>query len=584
MRGLGPFLRDAWRLARPYFVSEERRAAWALLISLIALSLLIVAINVQLSYWGRAFYNTLQDKDWDGFIGLILFWHTGKEGGAPGFTLLAGIYVLTSIYRTYLNQWLTIRWRRWLTERFLSDWLSGQTYWRIFLAADNANSYGTDNPDQRIADDVNNFVSNTIDLTLGLLSSIVTLVSFVAILWTLSGPVTLLGVTIPGYMVWVALLYAAVGTALTHLVGRPLAALNFRQQRVEADFRFGLARIRENVEGIALYGGEAQEHHAASERFRAVIANWWQIMQRTKLLNSVIAGFDQIAVIFPLIIAAPRYFAGEIPLGAMTQTSGAFRSVEGALAWFVHAYQSLAEWRAVVDRLAAFHHAMREASEAAPGVTLRESAGDRTELDALSLRLPDGRTLLQPSSLSLPPGQDVVVGGPSGTGKSTLFRALAGLWPFGSGNVNRARGTHLFLPQRPYIPLGTLRRAVVYPGAVDAHTDTEIQDALTAVGLAQLLPRLDAEEPWGQRLSGGEQQRLAFARALLAKPDFLYLDEATASLDPESEAKLYALLKTRLPNTTLLSVAHRPAVAAFHDRRLRFANATLNDAPLADAA
>ncbi len=568
MRGLGPFLRDAWRLALPYFRSEHRWSARGLLAAIVALNLLMVGINVQLSYWNRAFYDALQAKDLESFWDLLLLWRNNDKGFMLGFCVLAGAFILIAIYRTYLSQWLRIRWRGWMTERLLKDWLSERAYWHIALSAGNAGGYGTDNPDQRIADDLRDFADDTLSLALGLLSSIVTLVSFVTILWTLSGPVTLLGVTIPGYMVWIALVYAAVGTALSHLIGRPLAALNFRQQRVEADFRFGLARMRENLEGIALYGGEAQEEHAANGRFAAVVANWRQIMDRTKLLNAFTSGFDQIAVIFPMIVAAPRYFAGEIALGGLTQTTGAFRSVESAMAFFVHAYSSLASWRATVERLAAFRAAIDAARAAPPGVRISMGTDGDYRLDGLSLALPDGRALLASQSLALKKGEWVAVGGRSGAGKSTIFRAFAGLWPFGGGAIARPAGSSLFLPQRPYIPLGSLRRAVAYPADASAYTDDALREALTAVGLGHLAGALEQEEAWAQRLSGGELQRLAVARALLARPDWLFLDEATASLDPQSEAELYALLRARLPGTTVISIAHRPSVAELHDRRL----------------
>ena len=568
MRGLGPFLRDAWRLALPYFRSEQRWFAGLLLGSIVALNLILVGLNVIFSYWNRAFYDALQAKDLTGFWELLLLWRNDDKGFMPGFCGLAALFILLATYRTYLGQWLRIRWRAWMTERLLGDWLADRAYWRIALAAGSAGGYGTDNPDQRIADDLRDFADDTLSLFLGLISSVVTLFSFVTILWTLSGPITLLGVTIPGYMVWVALLYAALGTACAHKIGKPLAALNFRQQRVEADFRFSLARMRENLEGIALYGGEAQERDATGGRFAAVIANWRQIMDRTKLLNFFTSGFDQIAVIFPIVVAAPRYFAGEIALGGLMQTSGSFRSVEGAMAWFVHAYSSLASWRATVDRLTAFRAAIAAARAAPPGVAVTQTGGRDLTLRDVSLHLPEGRSLVKDQSLVFARGEWVAIGGRSGAGKSTVFRALAGLWPFGSGQVEAPAGRRLFLPQRPYIPLGTLRRAVTYPDAVETHDDAVIRATLHDVGLGHLEPLLDAEEPWGQRLSGGEQQRLAIARALLVRPDWLFLDEATASLDTHSEAELYALLRARLPDATIISIAHRPTVTDLHARRL----------------
>jgi putative ATP-binding cassette transporter len=328
--------------------------------------------------------------------------------------------------------------------------------------------------------------------------------------------------------------------------------------------------MRENLEGIALYGGEAEENRSALHRFQAVVVNFRQIMDRTKLVNAFVAGFDQIAVVFPLVIAAPRYFAGEIALGALTQTTGSFRSVEGALAWFVHAYTSLADWRATVERLAAFRGAIATARAASGGVRVVPGDGTGYALDNVELDLPDGRPLLDNQNIALAAGQSVAIAGRSGLGKSTLFRAIAGIWPFGSGLVRRpVGGTTLFLPQRPYIPLGSLRRAIAYPEAPDAYPDQALREVLHAVGLGQLEPMLDEERPWTQLLSGGELQRLALARALLMAPDWLFLDEATSNLDPESEAELYSLLRRRLPGTSVVSIAHRPTVAAWHERRLR---------------
>ena len=275
----------------------------------------------------------------------------------PGFCEIAAVYILVAVYFTYLSQWLQIRWRRWLTVRFLDEWLADRAYYRISLTADRA-AIGTDNPDQRIAEDIRDFVDNTLTLGISLLANVVTLFSFLGILWSLSGTITLFGISIPGYMVWVALVYAVVGTWLTHLVGRPLAALRFRQQRVEADFRYSLVRVRENMEGIALYNGEAEEKGLLGHRFHSVIGNWWAIMQRTKMLNALTAGYDQVAVIFPFIVAAPRFFSGQIPLGGLTQTAGAFGQVQDALSWFISQYPDLAQWHAIVERLTTFHRAI----------------------------------------------------------------------------------------------------------------------------------------------------------------------------------------------------------------------------------
>jgi putative ATP-binding cassette transporter len=580
MRGIGPFLMDAWRLAKPYYVSEEKWTARLLLASIIALQLLLVGMDVILNFWNNAFFNSLQNKDWKSFIDLLVLYKRTENGILPGFCEVAAVYILIAVYRIYLTQWLQIRWRRWMTTRFLDEWLADRAYYRISLiAVRNADgtTRPTDNPDQRIAEDLRDFIGDSVlgsrgvlSLGVDLLSNIVSLFSFITILWTLSGPVKLLGLTIPGYMVWIALLYAVFGTWATHMVGRPLALLNFRKQRVEADFRFALVRLRENTEGVALYGGEAQEQAGIIARFGALMANWWALMQRYKLLIALTAGYGQVASVFPIVVAAPRYFAGLIPLGALTQTAGAFGQVQGAMSWFVNSYADIATWRATVERLSTFQRAIvaARAAAAGQGVTAEVAAGRAYALHGTTIALPDGERLLDHAEMELPPGRSVVITGRSGSGKSTLFRTLAGIWPFGSGHVQRGAGTHLFLPQRPYIPLGTLRHAVCYPAQASDYDDAAIVEALAEAGLGALAARLDDEENWTQLLSGGEQQRLAIARALLNKPDWLFLDEATASLDPEAEAGLYATLRRLLPATTIVSIAHSPAVARWHKRHL----------------
>ncbi|HUC16853.1 MAG TPA: ABC transporter ATP-binding protein/permease [Acetobacteraceae bacterium] len=569
MRGLAPFLKDAWRLARPYFQSEERWTARLLLFSIIVLNLMLVGMNVVLNFWNGAFYDSLQNKDWGAFFGLLFLYRRTSSGIMPGFCLIAALYILVAVYSTYLTQWLQIRWRRWLTQRYLNEWLADRAYYRISVTAKPGE--GPDNPDQRIADDLNSFAGNSLSLSLDLLSNIVTLGSFIGILWSLSGPLHLFGFSIPGYMVWVALIYAILGTWVTHLVGRPLVWLNFRQQHVEADFRFSLARMRENVEGVALYGGEAEERQGFLHVFSFVVDNWFRIMDRTKLLNALTTGYSQIAVVFPVVVAAPRYFSGQIPLGGLTRTASAFGQVQGALSWFVGAYAQLAAWRATVERLTSFHRAIEAARAAAASTALAAGPGpgESLRLENLTLKLPDGQTLMEGVNVTITAHHSVVITGRTGSGKSTLFRALAGIWPFGAGRVEWPAGSRaLFLPQRPYLPLGALRKAVAYPEEAGRFDDATIRAALAEAGLANLIPRLDEEASWAQLLSGGEQQRLALARALLLRPDWLFLDEATASLDPESEAALYRTLREKLPTTTIISIAHSMNVVALHERRL----------------
>jgi putative ATP-binding cassette transporter len=565
MRWIVTFIAEAWALTAPYWRSEERWRARLLLAVVITLNLSLVGMTVLLTFWQRAFYNTLETKDWDGFIALLFTWHrTEAEGLLPGFVLVAALYILIAVYQLYLRQALQMRWRRWLTDIYLAQWLSDRAYYRMALT----DPY-TDNPDQRIADDTRLFVEDTLSLGIGLLNSIVTLGSFILVLWSLSGPVTILGVEIPGYMVWVALIYALLGTWLAHLIGRPLIALNFSQQRLEADFRYALVRLRENTEGIALYGGEADEKRGLTQRFSKLMVNWWEIMRATKRLTFFTAGYGQVASIFSIVVAAPAYFAGRLPLGGLIQTSSAFGQVQGALSWFVDNYGKLTEWRATVERLSGFTQAVAKARAAGEGpVTAPGQAGQLVIRD-VTLSLPDGRILLGNTALRVASGEAVLINGPSGSGKSTLFRAMAGIWPFGNGKIGLPEGARiLFLPQRPYLPLGTLKRAVCYPENEADFSDADVIAALDKAGLGHLAQRLLDSDSWGQRLSGGEQQRLSFARAFLQRPDWLFLDEATASLDPVAEQELYEKLKHALPGITMISIAHRPAVAQFHNRVL----------------
>ena len=556
------FLRAFWRLTKPYWVSGQRAKGLTLLCTVIGLSLMTVWLEVKFNYWNRDFYNTFENRDQAEFF---------RQLGM--FGLLALIWIITRVYRLYFLQMLQIEWRAWLTDRFLGDWMKDQAHYRMQLL-----DRGTDNPDQRIAEDLRFFVEYTSDLVLGLLEAVVLLVSFVIILWALSGPIELFGVTIEGYLVWVALVYAIAGTFLTHFIGRRLIRLDFQQQRVEADFRFSLVRLRENSEGVALYRGEAEELGGLRQRFSAVIGNFWQIMFKRKQLGWFTSFYYQLAIIFPYIVVSPRFFSNQIPLGAIFQTASAFGQVQGALSWFINAYTQFASWKATVDRLIGFSASLervRGEGEQRDGERV-EGAAASLALEGLSIALPQGKALLEPTTLELKPGEDVLVTGPSGAGKSTFFRALSGIWPYWKGRIRLPRGARLlFLPQKPYLPIGTLKRAVCYPDDPARHSDEEVRAVLEKVRLGHFAADLERAENWAQVLSGGEQQRLAFARALLNKPDWLFLDEATASLPEADQERLYALLNSEIPRTTVVSIGHRESLAPHHDKRLVWQGAGL---------
>ena len=561
------FTRKAFALIHPYWTrSDDRPTAWGLLIAILALTLGLVWLNVQYNYWNRNFFNALEAKD------TRAFWHL-----IPYFFGLSVLTVVGGGLQTWLTQKLQMRWRLWLTGEYLDDWLSKQRYYRL-----EHDPKGTDNPDQRIAEDLKQLATNTLELSLGLLHNAVTLVTFVAILWSVSGPI-LLPLTsgtwsIPGDMVWAALAYAAIGSAATYYVGRPLIGLRFQQERLEADMRYGLMRTREHAEGIALYAGEAAERRQIDGRIDGLFANWRQIMSATFKLNTLSGAYTQIGILFPYFLASPRYFSGSMPLGGLTQIAGAFDTVRVALSWFVFNYQALASWKASVDRLLTFQAAIA-ASEIATGngdgISRDVVEEPALVVDALTLALPDRSVLLTDVNLRIAAGERVMFSGAAGSGKSTLFRALAGLWPHGSGAVRMPRARTLFLPQKPYLPIGTLAQAVAYPSQPDRFGEARIAATLGSAGLSSLTHRLQETANWGQVLSGGEQQKLAIARALLNQPDWLFLDEATAALDEASEASVYAALLEGLPKASIVSISHRSSLARHHQRLMSIVDGRL---------
>jgi len=572
--GARGFAGKLWVLTRPYWYAEERQriALWgtsfgvkecwiarALLAASIGLSILIVYISKLINSWNARFFNALQERNAEVFWSELGYW-----------VVLVALFIVAVVYRTWLMQLLTIRWRRWLSEVYFRDWLADRTYYHMELTR-----RGVGNPEQRIEQDCNSFTSQTLSISLGLLLQVMTLVTFTAVLWNLSSGFLLPlfgGINIPGYMMWAAVAYAVAGSWATYLIGRPLVRINFALERYNADFRYRMVRIRENAESIALYHGEQVEARRLSGAFTRIFATWWAYMKYNKRLTWLTSFYGQAAVIFPYIVAAPQYFAGQIGLGTLTQTADAFGQVQGSLSWFVDSYTQLAAWKAVVDRLTSFGEAMVAAKRAGEGsaIHIRPQAKPELQLHNVNLDLPNGTPLLRNVDLAVRSGEAVVLRGPSGSGKTTLFRALAGLWPFGKGRIALppAGARILFLPQRPYLPIGTLKDALCYPGPADPVPDQECREALEACGLWHLSPRLNEAANWSLVLSGGEQQRLAFARALIYRPDWLFLDEATAALDEPAEKHMYELVRRHLPRATFVSIAHRPGVVAFHDRQI----------------
>lgn len=548
----------AWRLMISYWHSQEKWKARGLLAGVIALTLGQVYMLVLLNGWNNDFYNALQQRAFESFWPLI--------GQFAGFAFL---HIIFAVYAVYVRQILEIKWRKWMTDKYLDRWLGHQTYYRLQVAGQD----DMDNPDQRIADDVNSFVNLTLGLFVGVLKQATSLVAFVVILWNLSGSLDIpLGDTVlsvPGYMVFVTLIYSVVGTWLAHKVGRKLIRLNYDQQRFEADFRFSMVRVRENSESVAFYGGEKPELQNFRERFALVIGNFWGLMKRTKLLNFYVNGYAQIAIIVPVLMCAPQYFNGTMQLGGFMQTISAFGRVQDALSYFVESYDSIAQYVAVIRRLGGFAGHMEEAEALAPSFDFTKNTSNALQLWQMNIALPDGRQLAEKLSIAVPAGKRLLISGGSGAGKSTLLRAIAGIWPYGTGEISLPTGWRtMFLPQRPYLPLGSLRRAIYYPQPVLENTDDNLTGLLERFGLQNLAGQLDAVDDWSRILSLGEQQRLAFIRILLLRPDIVFLDESTSALDELREAQAYEILHQLLPQMAVVSVGHRSSLLNCHDKQL----------------
>jgi vitamin B12/bleomycin/antimicrobial peptide transport system ATP-binding/permease protein len=563
------FVKRVVKLAMPYFQSDQKWQARGLLLAIVTLNLATVYVAVKFNDWNGVFYDALQAKN------ETVFW---QQMGVFSYLAFGGIVI--AVYKFYLTQILEMRWRKWMTSYYLQRWLSNQTFYKLELTrftksdAADTNAINTDNPDQRISEDVNQFTTQTISLCMGLLNSVVTLVSFVGILWGLSGAFsfTLGGssYTIPGYMLWAAVIYCLVGSVLTHYIGRSQISLNFFQQKYEADFRHHMVRVREYSESIALDKGEGVEKTQLDTRFTTVIRNYLALIKAQKNLIWFTSFFGQ---------AAPRFFSGAIQLGQLMQIASAFGKVQDSLSWFVDSYSSLASWRATTDRLTSFDENMSKSESLLSNQTLVDAGSNNLSTNNLTLSLPNGKVLLANAALNAQTGDAILLSGPSGSGKSTLFRAFAGIWPFSKGQIHMPANA-MFIPQHPYFPNGTLRDALAYPEPATKYDDAALQTALKDALLPQLANRLNDKEAWGQMLSGGEQQRLAIARVLLKKPQWIFADEATCALDVEAENTLYKrlLASVLIAKGAIISIAHRPSVAAFHNKTW-----TLEKSPNADA-
>ncbi|MGY3015931.1 putative ATP-binding cassette transporter [Pseudomonas sp. TE6283] len=540
-----------WQLAGPYF---SLRRSWRPLFAfalLLVLTLFAVRLNVLFSFWYNGFYSALQALDQTAFWYLL-----------GVFAVLATIHVLRSLFAFYVTQAFNIRWRVWLTERLTADWMHGDAYYRgQFLAEP------VDNPDQRIELDVNAFVTGSVSLALGAVSALVSLVAFTGILWGLSAPLAVAGIEVPRAMVFAVYVYVLIATWIAFRLGQPLIRLNFLNEKLTANFRYALMRLRENAENIAFYQGAQVERGTLLGRFFALIGNAWALVFRNLKFSGFNLGVSQVAVVFPFILQAPRFFSGAIKLGDVMQTAQAFGQVQDSLSFFRESYDTFAQYRATLDRLTGFLDANQQASELPRVVSVDQEHA--LGIQGLQVRRPDGHALIADLDLNLHSGQALLIKGPSGSGKTTLLRALAGLWPYAEGEVRRPLGTQaLFLSQRPYLPLGDLRTAIAYPAQGVLGDDARMQQALRQVNLAHLAERLDEQRDWSRILSLGEQQRLAFSRVLFNRPQVVFLDESTSAMDEGLEHALYSLLRAELPATLLVSVGHRSTLAGFHSHRL----------------
>ncbi|MES2218659.1 MAG: ABC transporter ATP-binding protein/permease [Pseudomonadota bacterium] len=552
-----------WQLIHAFWQSDQKIFAYSFFIFVICMNLAMVGMDVVFNHWYNHFYDALQDYDRRSAYDLIVV-----------FIFLATVYIVLAVYRYYLQAYLCLRWRRWLTHQFLNRWLEKRSYYYL----ENFDE-STDNPDQRIQEDISALVTSTLDLVVGFISSITTFIAFIYILWTLSGHFTLnLGswgkYNVPGYLVWVSIIYSIIGTFLAFKVGYPLVGLNFEQQRREANFRFAAIDLRTHAEHVALYHAEPYQKGILGGLFERVLNNWYAIILRQKLLLWFTAGYNQVSVILPLVVVLPNYFGKVFKLGGLMQALRAFTQIQEALSFFVNSYTQIAQWRAVVSRLITFIDHIYEVETKAVTenkLTYQTDATNTIVAKDLNIYTPHKEKLLANMNLEFKHGTNYLIKGPSGIGKSTFIRVIAGIWPFGSGEIQLPKGKSImYLPQRAYMPIGTLREALLFPDQVSDVTDEELIKLLKACDLPELTTRLSDVSMWSEQLSPGELQRIAFARVLLKKPDWVFLDESTSAMDLALEKHLFDLLKKTLPNCSIISVGHQPSVEAYHDHQIDF--------------
>ncbi len=542
------FLADVWTLANPYWQSDEKSYARRMLALLLAIKFTTIWICVRQNNWYASFYAAIESRDLSAFLEQIGL-----------FGLIAGGFVTSLVYSHWIAENLKLRWRNWLVRRYTQDWLSNRAYYRLQLVNEPAA-----NPDQRIVEDLGLFCGQTINLVVGFLDVGVSLITFTTILWGLSGTITVAGISVAGYMVFAIFGYTFLASWFTHLIGHPLAKLHSANQNLESDFRYGLVRLRENAETIAFYRGEERETALLDERWTKVVHNFRNIMRRERSIGLFAHAHGQFSIILPFLLSAPRFFYGQISFAQVMQIAAACGAVQSCLNFFITSYGQIAQWRATTERLTVFRARLDEAHAVPSSPVTLEHTGDAFVVRDLELSLPDHRTIATGLSLEAGAGEAILIKGPSGAGKSTMLRAVAGIWPHARGHISFAEGEVFFVPQKPYLPLGTLRQAAFYPFAPTAD-DTEVARVLTAVRLGHLVDRLDDEDNWSHRLSGGEQQRLGFARVLLAKPRTVFLDEATSALDEDTERHVYGLLRDADWKPTILSIGHRSTLEQFHD-------------------